>query len=72
MNELEEACPHPASEHQVRIACHEDMLSAACRSAATLSQWVCGRPQCKARAMAQTKALTGFDPVTIRREAARV
>ena len=65
-----EACPHPSKEHVVRIGCHEDLTSDECRALPMLSQWVCGRPECKARAMAQTFALTRREPVLTRKAVA--
>lgn len=63
--EPETGCPHDFSERVVRIGCHDDLLSAECKSGAMLSQWCCGRPQCKARCMAEVKAFTGLEPVLV-------
>ncbi len=60
-----EGCPHDFAEMIVRIGCHDDLMSAECRAGAQLSMWCCGRPQCKARCMAEVFAFTGIEPVLV-------
>lgn len=60
-----EGCPHDFAQMIVRIGCHDDLMSAECRAGAQLTMWCCGRPQCKARCMAEVFAFTGIEPVLV-------
>lgn len=65
---MDRACTH--RDYAVRISCHEDLMSAECKSKPVHSQWCCGRPACKGRVMQIVWAQTRCEPVVVKRKAA--